>query len=122
MHAFSVVQLLKEIICSTRIKFLFPSQVDLYLEGLVIQGRKQGAIKFGFHLKKTEKLEMYPFVYLIFSATVYSHCLCQTLLESVRKQRYRVYKSAHVKYGIYKPREVEHPIKKQVRLRTSFFF
>ena len=35
---------------------------------------------------------------------------------------YRVYQSVNLKYGIYKPREVEHPIKKQVRLRTSFFF
>ena len=32
-----------------------------------------------------------------------------------------VYKSAHFEYGIYKPREVEHPIKKRVRMRTSFF-
>ena len=34
---------------------------------------------------------------------------------------YRVYLSAHLKYGIYKPREVEHLIKKRVHLRTSFF-
>ena len=30
-------------------------------------------------------------------------------------------KSAHLKYGIYKPREVEHPKKKLVRKRTRFF-
>ena len=35
----------------------------------------------------------------------------------------RVYWSFHLKYGIYKPREVVHvnPIKKRVRLRMSFF-
>ena len=30
-------------------------------------------------------------------------------------------KSAHLKYGIYKPREVEHRKKKLVRKRTRFF-
>ena len=30
-------------------------------------------------------------------------------------------KSAHLKYGIYEPREVEHPKKKLVRKRTRFF-
>ena len=30
-------------------------------------------------------------------------------------------KSAHLKYGIYNPREVEHPKKKLVRKRTRFF-
>ena len=30
-------------------------------------------------------------------------------------------KSTHLKYGIYKPREVEHPKKKLVRKRTRFF-
>ena len=30
-------------------------------------------------------------------------------------------KSAHLKYAIYKPREVEHPEKKLVRKRTRFF-
>ena len=30
-------------------------------------------------------------------------------------------KSAHLKYGIYKPRDVEHPKKKLVRKRTRFF-
>ena len=34
---------------------------------------------------------------------------------------YRVYYMFHLKYGIYKPREVVNPIKKRVRLRTSFF-
>ena len=33
----------------------------------------------------------------------------------------RVYLSAHFKYGIYKPSEVEHPIKKRVRLFHEFF-
>ena len=31
-----------------------------------------------------------------------------------------IIKSAHLKYGIYKPREVEHP-KKKLRKRTRFF-
>ena len=30
-------------------------------------------------------------------------------------------KSAHLKYGIYKPWEAEHPKKKLVRKRTRFF-
>ena len=30
-------------------------------------------------------------------------------------------KSVHLKYGIYIPREVEHPKKKLVRKRTRFF-
>ena len=30
-------------------------------------------------------------------------------------------KSAHLKYGVYKPREVERPKKKLVRKRTRFF-
>ena len=34
---------------------------------------------------------------------------------------YKIYKSAHLKSGIYKPREVEHPKKKLVRKRTRFF-
>ena len=31
-------------------------------------------------------------------------------------------KSAHLKYGIYKSREVEHPKKKLVRKRTSLLY
>ena len=40
-------------------------------------------------------------------------------IEKQRRHMIEFIKSAHLKYGIYKPREAEHPIKKRVRLHSK---
>ena len=66
--------------------------------------------------------------------TMLTDLLAWTVIELCTKQKiqmiHQVYQSAcnikfiesvHLKYGIYKPREAEHPKKKLVRKRTRFF-
>ena len=66
-----------------------------------------------------EKLTVSSYIHTLFKLYILRNTL--TTGTQLSDRTYRVYQLAHFKYGIYKPREVEHPIKKRVRLRTSFF-